>query len=60
MALGSMCSFIKTECKLNRQSSITCFNYIVDRAESKSEFGWRIRLAANTRDNQITRQVESE
>ncbi len=41
MALGSMCSFIKTECKLNRQSSNMGFKYNVDRAESKSR--WRIR-----------------
>ncbi len=33
----------KTECKLNKQSLITGFKYNVDRAESKSEFGWRIR-----------------
>ncbi len=43
MALGSMCSFIKTECKSNRQNSITSFKHNVDRAESKSEFGLRIR-----------------
>ncbi len=60
VALGSMCSFIKTECKSNRQNSITSFKHNVDRAESKSEFGLRIGLAANTQDNQITRQVESE
>ncbi len=43
VALGSMCSFINTECKLNRQSSITGFKYNVDRAESRSGFEWRIR-----------------
>jgi len=43
VALGSMCSFIKTECKSNRQNSITSFKHNVDRAESKSEFGLRIR-----------------
>ncbi len=60
MALGSMCSFIKTECKSNMQNSITSFKHNVDRADSKSEFGLRIRAGKKTQDNQITRQVESE
>ncbi len=60
MALGSMCSFIKTECKSNMQYSITSFKHNVDRADSKSEFGLRIRAGKKTQDNQITRQVESE
>ncbi len=44
MALGYMCSFIKTESKSNRQNSITSLKHNVDRAESKSEFGVRIRV----------------
>ncbi len=44
VALGSMCSFITTECKSNRQSSITSFKHNVDKAESESEF--RLRIGA--------------